>query len=1124
MMVTFVSQCEKKALNRTRRVLDAFANRIGDNTWQTVITLEGLGAVKNLLRKSASKNTAVSCHWIRSRSRSDLVWVVGNSRKFNNQGIVPVNTTKRDVLKSDWQNNWSQAFSIQVAATLAALLHDLGKATVGFQRKLQKNAPRGLPDTYRHEWISLHLSNCLIRGCTTDEEWLHRLTQLPTFLSEELNWLEAFGNQTESSGLEGAPPLAQLLGWLIVTHHRLPFYNEQYFLPTERRALRQRSFLYNYEVPQFLAELKPTEYWIKNPKDWDARGDHTDYWTLKAPLQDNKKWQTAIARWSKKALGHSPLLTSATELRGNTLFLHLTRLCLMVGDHNFSSLTLDQSNKVISPDRSQAGSLLANTDQTTKEPKQALDQHLLGVGLFTSHFARILPQLAQKLPYLEAESAKELQARTNIKRFQWQNKAFDLAKSIQADAKNQGFFGINMASTGTGKTIANARIMYGLSDPNQGARFTIALGLRVLTLQTGQALGERMKLSTRELAVLIGSSASRKLFAINQEANEENQLDDEFEAIGSGSLEDLIEEEVHFDDDMIESGLIQDLGTVIENPKARSLLFAPVVACTIDHIIKATETVRGGKHIAPMLRLLSSDLVLDEPDDFGQSDMAALTRLVHFAGMLGSRVLLSSATLTPDLSVGLFTAYSAGRKIWNEQQGITNGNIKCGWFDENKVSSSDCKATSGFEAAHKLFVDRRVTKLQQAPVRHWAEVLPVTLPPKPENKKIHYASLARFLLDESYQLQQKHAETKNGKRASVGLIRMANIDPFINLALEFYKPELRIDGAQFHLCCYHAQQLLILRNGIETKLDKILSRSSDSSLFDHPEIVTRIDQGDAEHHVFIVLATAVAEVGRDHDYDWAIVEPSSMRSIIQLAGRVWRHRPDKIAKCVNIKILDANVKALEHGNALGVGHTVFQRPGFEGGDEGFLLQTHNVSELISPEQMYPLNAVPRISKPAMLRPTASLADLEHEVMRTLLNNPRSNYVNGLWTEDTSFPLNCHLQKISPFREQDKKQSEYVYLPDANQGSGFSFYLAENAWKDGQGAATNNHQFNLYDFENDSESTLPWLNEHLSTTLDQLSERLEHSNKQDVALRYATVTLRDLENRHWNFNFRLGFWY
>ncbi len=97
MMVTFISQCEKKALARTRRVLDAFADRIGDNTWQTVITQEGLLAVKKLLRKTASKNTAVSCHWMRSRSRSELIWVVGNRNKFNAEGIVPVNLTTKEV-------------------------------------------------------------------------------------------------------------------------------------------------------------------------------------------------------------------------------------------------------------------------------------------------------------------------------------------------------------------------------------------------------------------------------------------------------------------------------------------------------------------------------------------------------------------------------------------------------------------------------------------------------------------------------------------------------------------------------------------------------------------------------------------------------------------------------------------------------------------------------------------------------------------------------------------------------------------------------------------------------------------------------------------------------------------
>ncbi len=102
MMVTFISQCEKKSLNKTRRVLDAFANRIGNRTWQTVITNEGLQAVKKLLRKTASKNTAVSCHWIRSRSRSELVWVVGNRNEFNSQGIVPVNYTNNNMFLGEF--------------------------------------------------------------------------------------------------------------------------------------------------------------------------------------------------------------------------------------------------------------------------------------------------------------------------------------------------------------------------------------------------------------------------------------------------------------------------------------------------------------------------------------------------------------------------------------------------------------------------------------------------------------------------------------------------------------------------------------------------------------------------------------------------------------------------------------------------------------------------------------------------------------------------------------------------------------------------------------------------------------------------------------------------------------
>ena len=70
------------------------------------------------------------------------------------------------------------------------------------------------------------------------------------------------------------------------------------------------------------------------------------------------------------------------------------------------------------------------------------------------------------------------------------------------------------------------------------------------------------------------------------------------------------------------------------------LISAPVLVTTIDHLMPATEGVRGGKQIAPMLRLLTSDLVLDEPDDFDMNDLPALCRLVNWAGLLGANVLL----------------------------------------------------------------------------------------------------------------------------------------------------------------------------------------------------------------------------------------------------------------------------------------------------------------------------------------------------------------------------------------------------------------------------------------------------------------------------------------------------
>jgi CRISPR-associated endonuclease/helicase Cas3 len=122
----------------------------------------------------------------------------------------------------------------------------------------------------------------------------------------------------------------------------------------------------------------------------------------------------------------------------------------------------------------------------------------------------------------------------------------------------------------------------------------------------------------------------------------------------------LIEEDSH----VLYEGNVTDhplLSRALANPEIRKLISAPMLVCTVDHLTPATESLRAGRQIAPMLRLMSSDLILDELDDYDLNDLPALTRLVHWAGLLGARVVLSSATLPPALVEGMFMAYRAGR-------------------------------------------------------------------------------------------------------------------------------------------------------------------------------------------------------------------------------------------------------------------------------------------------------------------------------------------------------------------------------------------------------------------------------------------------------------------------------
>ncbi len=1011
MMVTFVSQCEKKSLAKTRRVLDAFANRIGSNTWQTVITNEGLQAVKTLLRSTASKNTAVSCHWLRSRSRSELVWVVGNRSKFNAQGVVPVNYTEQEVGQFTDKRQWQTLDVIQYATAISGLFHDFGKANVLFQKKLNPDEEAQGFEPYRHEWLSFRLFQGFVGG-KTDEQWLEALgdMQADTFPEYYKDGLD----KGLAPKLSDLPPLAKLVAWLIMTHHKLPLY------PKWKEDLSSPP------------ELKNTDEWLDrnfeavwnsyNCKDEDQKERIQDNWHLPNLPVQSMQWRSKACSLSSEArVKLRSWLNTKTDWLHEQLFItHLSRLSLMLADHFYSS----PPAKITEEWRNPHYKVYANTHwvDEKKQYKQQLDEHLIGVAHHAEEIVKALPRLNSTLTHLEPnEKLTENVPKAFKEAFGWQDKARKMAEKIGKDTLDSGFFGINMASTGKGKTRANAKIMTALGLQAGRVRFSVALGLRVLTLQTGREYRDELKLSEEELAIAVGGTAIKQLFEYQQAQVCKGRNGDEEllpEASGSESQEELIPSDlyIHYKG-AVEKHALSDWTR--QEKGLNELLQAPVLVSTIDHLIPATEGTKGGKQIPATLRLLTSDLVLDEPDDFGLEDLPALCRLVNWAAMLGCRVLLSTATIPPALSYALFQAYQAG---WSHYAKVNiegwSGDITCAWFDEWGCTHGQYKAFDDFKKMHEKFVQKRIKSLQSLPAKRKAEIVEV--------ERIASKTIAESMADTMYagvvRLHHDHCLTHEGKSLSVGLVRMANINPLVAVA----KALLKLDAPEdtcIHYCVYHSRHPLAARSSIENNLDRILNRKDSEAIWKEPEIQRIIkNHPEIRHYIFVVIASPVAEVGRDHDYDWAIVEPSSMRSIIQLAGRVLRHRntiPDK----ANILLLNKNYKALNKKQVC------FMRPGFE--SSGLKLEPHDLSMLLSEEQYQEITAIQRIELPEAYKERAknNLVCLEHTA---LLNKLFAGADSAkLWWKN--HPHWCgEVQRQQRFRDSNRDAAYYLWLD--NEGS------------------------------------------------------------------------------------------
>jgi len=351
----------------------------------------------------------------------------------------------------------------------------------------------------------------------------------------------------------------------------------------------------------------------------------------------------------------------------------------------------------------------------------------------------------------------------------------------------------------------------------------------------------------------------------------------------------------------------------------------------------------------------------------------------------------------------------------------------------------------------------------------------------------------------------------SGKTVSVGVVRMANINPLVAVALRLLATPSP-DDIHIHYCVYHSQHPLAMRSHIEQRLDATLMRNDPDALWQVAEVEHALKTYPQQHHLFVVLATAVAEVGRDHDYDWAIAEPSSMRSLIQLAGRVQRHRQVP-AVGTNLLILQKNIRALKSpGNA----SPAYCRPGFEHQD--FMLASHDLSELLEPEQYQAISAIPRIQqradagKPPIF---SNFADLEHRRLTVALQGLKTrpgDYCAALWwREEMSW---CgELQRRKPFRQSQAQELHYLLI--AEEGDKPAFYMLDSG-----AAGRKQSAIDPADALSLASGVSAWIDTDYQQVYLRLAEKLD-MELVEVSMKFGEISLRKEGHERWCFEPFLG---
>ena len=904
MIITIISECEKKSWIKTRRIVSSYLFQIGRRVWQGHISEEGLKDLSLELKKSSSKNTSIICHRHKGTKSSKVEWIIGNKKRFNEDGLFSY--SQRNIISKYEIYKNSELLLLKEITGLSGLLHDLGKGVHGFQQKLvkAKNKEQFNQDIARHELISTILSSFILDKLQSiknssdikdlfNNEGLNSLTEFKDYLfnslkKDDLNIRDVEGenpileniftlNNWENKTIESS------ILWLVLTHHKLPMGKIIESSERNGRKVIKKEFSKNVYIYQYLN--------LKEGMTVDKEFFN---------IQSNKMpWNSS--QWCNKAFYHIKNIQNLIKkldthnLFNNDYFIYnliyKARTSLIYADY-IESINKDkcliQDSDIL---------LYANTyiDDTDKKIfwGDNLGLHLEKVGKSSlNFFDRIFMRgddFLKRLKYLSIKDRPEqLKITNNISsdsNFYWQNAiANNLKKILKDNNANDigGFFGILLSKTGSGKTKASPTILNAISSK---LRFSLALGMRTLTTQSYNVyLSDLIGFNKNDVALLIGSRS------LDMSKNE-------ILYSGSDTIEmDNEELTVVSEEQDVQTELLE----MYSKSKDIDLISSPISVMTIDHIIKAVSCKKGVDHKI-VLHLMNTDLILDEVDDYDATDMVSIEKLIYLSASFGRKIIISSATTSSSIIENLSESYRLGYEMYKKTTDSKN--------DASYAFMSHMKPYLTIKKSNKKedilkeynsFLENFTKSIEKENVKHIAKQIDIS------NKENSFCF--NILDSECINLHKDNfiIDPKTNKELSFGFVRFNNVNSAQDYAFHLSKSN-SFNNYEVKILCYHSKMLLSSREKTESFLNEVLNRNVKNP-WDHGLIKKELKKTSKKGIIYIISTTNIQETGRDHDYDWMISEPIGNKSLIQSCGRVGRHRHHLIAKEPNIGVLTKTLR------------------------------------------------------------------------------------------------------------------------------------------------------------------------------------------------------------------------